>query len=97
MGCQTEDCPGHCLPHDCATVPDSRGQPEVCRAQLPVPMRILSLLNCSTFIAAMFFGGLCVRAEEADDLIKKGDYYYDKLQASDALKYYLPAAKMEPK
>jgi tetratricopeptide (TPR) repeat protein len=60
-------------------------------------MRILSLLNCSTFIAAMFFGGLCVRAEEADDLIKKGDYYYDKLQASDALKYYLPAEKMEPK
>jgi len=37
------------------------------------------------------------RADEADDLIQKGNVYYDKLQASEALKYYLPAEKLEPK
>lgn len=33
----------------------------------------------------------------ADDLIKKGDVCDVKLQAAEALKYYLPAEKLEPK
>jgi tetratricopeptide (TPR) repeat protein len=40
----------------------------------------------------------CVAAwsESADELIKKGDVFYDRLNASEALKYYLPAEKLEP-
>jgi tetratricopeptide (TPR) repeat protein len=37
-----------------------------------------------------------VHGESADELIAKGDSYYTKLQAADALKYYLPAEKLEP-
>jgi hypothetical protein len=35
-------------------------------------------------------------AESADDLIQQGDVYYAKLQANEALKYYLPAEKLDP-
>ena len=35
-------------------------------------------------------------ADTADDLIKRGDVYYDKLQPDAALKFYLPAEKLEP-
>jgi tetratricopeptide (TPR) repeat protein len=37
-----------------------------------------------------------MHGEPADELIAKGDSYYVKLQAADALKYYLPAEKLEP-
>jgi tetratricopeptide (TPR) repeat protein len=37
-----------------------------------------------------------LHGEPADELIAKGDSYYAKLQAADALKYYLPAEKLEP-
>jgi tetratricopeptide (TPR) repeat protein len=37
-----------------------------------------------------------VRAETADQLIAEGDFFYARLQASEALKYYLPAEKLEP-
>jgi tetratricopeptide (TPR) repeat protein len=32
----------------------------------------------------------------ADELIQKGDAFYAKLEAADALKFYLPAEKLEP-
>jgi tetratricopeptide (TPR) repeat protein len=35
--------------------------------------------------------------DEGDDLIKKGDVHYEQLQTADALKYYLPAEKLQPK
>ncbi len=35
-------------------------------------------------------------AQSADELIKKGDVHYHKLQPAEALKYYLPAEKVEP-
>jgi len=35
-------------------------------------------------------------AESADQLIQKGDVFYAKLQAADALKFYLPAEKLDP-
>ena len=35
-------------------------------------------------------------AESAAELIQKGDVFYDKLQAAEALKYYLPAEKLDP-
>ena len=37
-----------------------------------------------------------LRAAPADELIAMGDTFYAKLQASEALKYYLPAEKLEP-
>jgi tetratricopeptide (TPR) repeat protein len=37
-----------------------------------------------------------LHGEAADELIAKGDSYYVRLQAADALKYYLPAEKLEP-
>src|SRR3954469_24960494 len=36
-------------------------------------------------------------AETCEELIAKGDVYYDKLQPAEALKYYLPAEKLDPK
>lgn len=35
-------------------------------------------------------------AESAATLIEKGDVYYDQLRPAEALKYYLPAEKLEP-
>jgi tetratricopeptide (TPR) repeat protein len=35
-------------------------------------------------------------AETCEELIAKGDVYYNKLQPSEALKYYLPAEKLDP-
>ena len=37
-----------------------------------------------------------LHSEPADELIAKGDSYYVRLQAADALKFYLPAEKLEP-
>jgi tetratricopeptide (TPR) repeat protein len=37
-----------------------------------------------------------VRAEETDDLVRKGDVFDAKLQADEALQFYLPAEKLEP-
>src|ERR1700738_966812 len=59
--------------------------PYFCKA---VP-RILLLLLLPLTPAAL-------HGEPADELIAKGDSYYAKLQAADALKYYLPAEKLEP-
>ncbi len=48
-------------------------------------------------VAALFLSsGIHAWAEEADELIKKGDAHYAKLETADALKYYLPAEKLEP-
>ena len=35
-------------------------------------------------------------AEMARELIQKGDVFYAKLQAAEALKFYLPAEKLDP-
>ena len=37
-----------------------------------------------------------MQAGPADELIAKGNVYYEKLDAQEALKYYLPAEKLEP-
>jgi len=47
-------------------------------------------------IAALLFTGGALKAQTADALIAEGDLFYAKLQASEALKYYLPAEKLEP-
>ena len=60
-------------------------------------MRIPLPLYSFTVAAALLVSGPIVHAGEADDLISKGNVYYDRLQASEALKCYLPAEKLEPR
>lgn len=51
----------------------------------------------STVAAAGFFLSPKAKSSETvENLIRKGDTYYSKLQPTDALKFYLPAEKMEP-
>jgi len=40
--------------------------------------------------------GAALQAQSADELIKNGDGCYAKLQATNALRFYLPAEKLEP-
>ena len=47
-------------------------------------------------MAPLLLSAALLNAEPADELIAKGDASYGKLQAAEALKYYLPAEKLEP-
>ena len=47
-------------------------------------------------LGAFFLSSVTMQAGPADDLIAKGDVYYDQLNAQEALKYYLPALKLDP-
>jgi tetratricopeptide (TPR) repeat protein len=47
-------------------------------------------------VLALLLMPATLRAEPADELIAKGDAFYVKLQAAEALKFYLPAEKLEP-
>jgi tetratricopeptide (TPR) repeat protein len=58
-------------------------------------MNVVCLRQFLMVVALLFTAGT-LRAESADSLIAEGDLFYAKLQASEALKYYLPAEKLEP-
>ena len=47
-------------------------------------------------IVALLLTPAALHAESADELIAKGDAFYAKLEAAEALKFYLPAEKLEP-
>ena len=47
--------------------------------------------------AALLVCSTVVRAESPNDLITKGDALDEKLQATEALQFYLPAEKLQPK
>jgi hypothetical protein len=47
-------------------------------------------------LATFFFASVSLRAQTADELIKKGDVHYERLEAKKALQYYLPAEKLNP-
>jgi tetratricopeptide (TPR) repeat protein len=47
-------------------------------------------------VVVVLLTGPALQAQSADELIKDGDAYYAKLQAIDALRFYLPAEKLEP-
>jgi tetratricopeptide (TPR) repeat protein len=55
--------------------------------------------SCTVFFATAALMLTCstIRAAPADELIKKGDDFDLKLQASEALDFYLAAEKLEPK
>jgi tetratricopeptide (TPR) repeat protein len=51
-----------------------------------------------TFLAALAvaLASTGIGAESAEELIQKGDVFYAKLQPTEALKFYLPAEKLDP-
>ena len=60
-------------------------------------MQPVSLLNTlSAALACLALASTAMGAESAEELIQKGDVFYDKLQAAEALKFYLPAEKLDP-
>jgi tetratricopeptide (TPR) repeat protein len=56
----------------------------------------LALQDVLPAVFALWFTSGLLRAESADKLISEGDLFYAKLQAGEALKYYLPAEKLDP-
>src|SRR4029450_4119083 len=54
------------------------------------------LLNTLSAILALALASTGLGAESAEELIQKGDVFYDKLQAAEALEFYLPAEKLDP-
>jgi tetratricopeptide (TPR) repeat protein len=57
---------------------------------------ILAFSKVLPAIATLLMSGDAFGATSADDLIQKGDAFYANMQSADALKYYLPAEKLEP-
>jgi tetratricopeptide (TPR) repeat protein len=59
-------------------------------------MRPSFLLITVCAALALALASTAARAESAEDLIQKGDVFYAKLQATEALEFYLPAEKLDP-
>ena len=59
-------------------------------------MQSALLLNTLVAALALALTSTGMGAESAGELIQKGDVFYDKLQAAEALKFYLPAEKLDP-
>jgi tetratricopeptide (TPR) repeat protein len=47
--------------------------------------------------AALLLASIALEAEPGDELIKSGDVFDAKLEEAEALKFYLPAEKLQPK
>jgi tetratricopeptide (TPR) repeat protein len=60
-------------------------------------MSLTFSLNAFFATTALLLTSLMIWAGPADDLIKKGDDFDLKLRASEALDFYLPAERLEPK
>ena len=60
-------------------------------------MNLPSFLRAISAASTLLVAGIVSAAESADDLIKKGEPYDQRLQAGEALKFYLPAEKQEPR
>jgi tetratricopeptide (TPR) repeat protein len=58
-------------------------------------MKPAFLLNTLAAVLALAFASTGAGAESAEELIQKGDVFYAKLQAAEALKFYLPAEKLD--
>ena len=54
------------------------------------------LFNALSAALALALASTGMGAESAGELIQKGDVFYAKLQAAEALKSYLPAEKLDP-
>jgi tetratricopeptide (TPR) repeat protein len=58
-------------------------------------MRPVPLFSVLMTAFVLFLATRAVNAESAQELIQKGDVYYAKLQAAEALEFYLPAEKLD--
>jgi tetratricopeptide (TPR) repeat protein len=58
-------------------------------------MRPAFLLNILLVALALALASTGAGAESAEELIQNGDVFYDKLQAAEALTFYLPAEKLD--
>jgi len=58
-------------------------------------MQTAFLLNFLSAALALALASSAAGAESAAELIQKGDVFYAKLQAAEALKFYLPAEKLD--
>lgn len=59
-------------------------------------MRLVFFLKALFVLAALAPASPAPSGDSAADLIQKGDVFYNKLQAAEALKFYLPAEKLDP-
>ncbi len=59
-------------------------------------MRPAVLFRVLPLAAALALAGPGLGADSAAELIRKGDVHYERLQAAEALTFYLPAEKLEP-
>ena len=61
-------------------------------------MQLVSLRNTlsAALALALPLASTAIGAESAEELIQKGDVFYATLQAAEALKFYLPAEKLDP-
>lgn len=59
-------------------------------------MYLASICRTAVFAAALLLSCTSGRAQTATELMQRGDVYDLKFQADDALRYYLPAEKLEP-
>ena len=59
-------------------------------------MKPAFFFNSLSAALALTLASTGAAAESAEELIQKGDAFYDKLQAAEALKFYLPAEKLDP-
>ena len=62
----------------------------------PFPLLLRRATQGIFTVALLFLFSASMQAGPADDLIAKGDAYYDQLNAKEALKYYLAAEKLDP-
>ena len=60
-------------------------------------MRPTFLLTALSAAAALIFSNTGFCADSAEELIRKGDGFSAKFQSAEALKYFLPAEKLDPK
>jgi tetratricopeptide (TPR) repeat protein len=58
---------------------------------------ISKMLTAFLAVGSVILTGTGLATESADELIRNGDVFYAKLQAAEALKFYLLAEKIEPK
>jgi tetratricopeptide (TPR) repeat protein len=94
------------LPADMAALPPGpseshsllsvRAKPLFRRRSQRVPKRRTLVSLLAPAVLALLVSGFALAAEPADELIKKGDVFYSKLQPTEALKYYLPAEELDP-
>ena len=77
-------------------VPSVQRESSVATQPILPAMRSILTIQALSITTALLFTAQAARAQSADELIKRGDAFDLKFQASAALNCYLPVGKMEP-